>query len=133
MSAPVGTIAVPVSPGELLDKITILEIKAARITDAAKLQSVRYELDLLRAVREEHIALPADLAACVAELRTVNENLWAIEDQIRDCERRKDFGVVFVELARSIYRLNDRRAGLKRRINEQTLSPLHEEKSHTAY
>lgn len=133
MSVPEGTIAVPVSPGELLDKITILEIKAARIADPGKLRTVHFELDLLRRIREDSAALPADLFSDVEALKTVNESLWDVEDQIRDCERRKDFGDAFVEFARSIYRLNDRRAALKLRINERIRSPLREAKSHPPY
>jgi len=133
MPVPEGTIAIPVSPGELLDKISILEIKAARITDPEKLRAVHYELDLLRGIRDGGAALPADLSSAVEALKTINESLWDIEDRIRECERRKDFGDAFVELARSIYRLNDRRSEMKRRINERTLSPLREAKSHAPY
>jgi hypothetical protein len=133
MSIPEGTIAIPVSPGELLDKISILEIKAARLTDAGKLNSVRFELELLRNARENHPGLAGEFAADAAALKAINESLWDVEDRIRDCERRGDFGDAFVEFARSIYRLNDRRADVKRRINERTLSAIREEKSHPTY
>ena len=133
MSVPEGTIAIPVSPGELLDKISILEIKAARLTDAGKLNSVRFELELLRNARENHPGLAQEFASDAAALKAINESLWDVEDRIRECERRKDFGDAFVELARSIYRLNDRRAALKLRINERIRSPLREAKSHPPY
>ncbi len=133
MSVPEGTIAIPVSPGELLDKISILEIKAARIADPAKLQAVLHELDLLRTAREKHIAASVDLASCVAELRTTNESLWDIENRIRDCERRGDFGPDFVDLARSVYQFNDRRAALKRAINELSGSAFAEVKLYSSY
>ena len=92
----------PVSPGELLDKITILEIKSERISDAVKVENVRYELELLSKLWDE--AVPAvDVSAERAALKAVNEELWVIEDEIRDQERDKQFGDVFVKLARSVY------------------------------
>ena len=133
MSVPEGTIAIPVSPGELLDKISILEIKAARLTNASKLNSVRFELELLRNAWENHPGLAQEFASDAAALKAINESLWDIEDRIRECERRGDFGDAFVELARSIYRLNDQRAALKLRINERIRSPLREAKSHPPY
>ncbi len=133
MPVPTGTIAIPVSPGELLDRITILEIKAARLAGVDKLNSVRFELELLRNARENHPGLAEEFASDVAELKSINERLWDVEDRIRECERRQDFGDAFIELARSIYRLNDRRAEVKRQINERTLSSIREEKSHPLY
>lgn len=121
------TLLAPVSWGELIDKITILEIKAARIADPAKLANVRRELQALTAVRDKQGKAPPALAAA---LREVNGQLWDIEDRIRECEQRGDFGAVFVELARSVYRTNDRRAALKKTINEQMGSELVEEKSY---
>jgi tetratricopeptide (TPR) repeat protein len=123
---------VEVSAGELLDKITILQIKSERITDLAKLHNVRVELEALQTVQT---ALPQspELAELMAQLKAVNEQLWDIEDAIRLCEREQDFGPRFIELARSIYRLNDRRAALKRAINERTGSRLIEEKSYADY
>jgi hypothetical protein len=120
---------VPISWGELIDKITILEIKAARIEEPAKRANVARELAALRHVRDQ--ASPADgVAALTDELRQVNETLWTIEDDIRDCEARADFGPRFIALARAVYQNNDRRAALKRRINEALGSELVEEKSY---
>ena len=124
-------IEVPIATGELIDKITILEIKAARITDAAKSANVRDELKLL--LQRRGAALPPDdplLGSLAARLKAVNERLWDLEDDIRDCERRQDFGQAFVALARSIYRSNDERAAIKRDINVATGSKLIEEKSY---
>jgi tetratricopeptide (TPR) repeat protein len=130
---PPEPLAIEVAPGELLDKITILEIKSQRITDAAKLKNVRLELDTLLAVRDRSLARSAELDALTAELKQVNEALWEIEDHIRLEERKEDFGSRFVELARSVYRQNDRRAAIKRRINDLTGSRLIEEKSYETY
>ena len=131
MSAPVPpVILVPISPGELLDKISILEIKAQRFTEPAKLAHVHQELALLAAARDRAIRPSADLARLAAELRAVNEALWQVEDDVRVCERRADFGPGFVELARSVYRLNDQRAAVKREVNALLASPLMEEKSY---
>ena len=121
---------VPISVGELLDKISILEIKADAISDPAKQANVRRELAALEAVRGREIAAMPELAALYAELKSVNQALWQIEDEIRECERGGEFGQRFIELARGVYRINDRRAVLKRRINELTGSDLIEEKSY---
>ncbi|GIX15736.1 MAG: hypothetical protein KatS3mg118_3695 [Paracoccaceae bacterium] len=129
----IDDILVPVSPGELIDKITILRIKARRITDARKLANVRTELALLEGVLSRCVPLEAPLPALVDELQAVNEALWQIEDDIRDCERRGDFGPRFVALARSVYRENDRRAALKRAINTALGSRIVEEKSYAPY
>lgn len=130
-------IQVPVSWGELIDKIAILEIKSEHIADAAKLANVRTELAALADVRDANLPseskVLADLAALTADIKTVNEALWEIEDDIRDCERDKDFGPRFVELARSVYKTNDRRAALKRDINTLLGSELVEEKSYQSY
>jgi tetratricopeptide (TPR) repeat protein len=126
-------IAVPISPGELLDKITILQIKQERIADAVKLRNVEEELRALLAVRAQAILAWPELDPLVAELKRVNEALWEIEDAIRDCERTQDFGPRFVELARSVYRSNDRRSELKRAINTLLGSALVEEKSYKPY
>jgi len=131
------TIQVPVSWGELIDKIAILEIKSERISDAAKLVNVRTELAALAGVRDANLPSDkkalADLATLTADIKKVNEALWEIEDDIRDCERDKDFGPRFVELARSVYKTNDRRAALKRDINTLLGSELVEEKSYQSY
>ncbi len=126
-------ILVPVSPGELLDKITILRIKAARIADAAKLANVRLELDLLEHTwRESGAAIPA-VAADEAALQRVNEALWDIEDRIRDKELAREFDAGFVELARAVYVTNDERAAIKKRINATLGSRIVEEKSYKPY
>jgi hypothetical protein len=119
----------PISVGELLDKISILEIKAEAIADPAKQANVMRELAALDAVRREVPSAP-ELAALYAELQAVNRALWRIEDDIRAIERAGQFDDRFIEVARSVYRNNDRRAVLKRRINELTGSEIVEEKSY---
>ncbi|ALG75516.1 hypothetical protein VY88_28315 [Azospirillum thiophilum] len=126
-------ILAPVSWGELLDKITILDIKAERIADADKLANVRREREALVAVAAQADTARAEVAALIDELRAVNTTLWEVEDEIRDCERAKDFGPRFVELARQVYHTNDRRAALKRELNALLGSELVEEKSYQAY
>jgi hypothetical protein len=121
---------VPISVGELLDKISILEIKAEAITDPAKHANVMCELAALDAVRGREIAAVAELPALYTELKSVNLALWQIEDEIREHERDGQFDQGFIELARSVYRNNDRRAVIKRRINQMTGSELVEEKSY---
>jgi hypothetical protein len=128
-----GTVLVEIAPGELIDKITILEIKRARIADPAKQTHVRAELAALHAARERALASTPELARLTAELRAVNEVLWQVEDDIRECERSGDFGPRFVELARSVYRRNDERATLKRQINELLGAAFSEQKAYTAY
>ncbi len=128
-----NNITVEIAPGELIDKITILEIKLERIKDAAKLANVRHEWDVLTAARDAHTEPTDALAALTAELKKINEMLWEIEDDIRDCERARDFGEKFIELARAVYRTNDERARVKREINELLGSALVEEKSYAAY
>ena len=129
----VESIRVELSPGELVDKITILEIKAARIADPAKLANVRFELGVLDAVRGEAIPASAELDRLATDLRAVNTRLWDIEDEIRDCERNRNFGDRFIGLARAVYHTNDRRADIKRRINDLLGARIVEEKSYTAY
>ena len=126
-------IHVPVSWGELLDKITILEIKAERIADPAKIANVAKELAALQRTRDAAGVDLTPVATAIAALRDVNDTLWRIEDDIRDCERQGDFGARFLGLARDVYRTNDRRAALKRQINEALGSELVEEKSYAAY
>ena len=125
-------ILIPVSAGELVDKITILRVKAARI-EAAKRPNVVKELALLEAAAARELAEVAGLAAMTAELEAVNAALWDIEEAKRDCERRQDFGPAFVEAARAVYIENDRRASIKRRINDAAGSDLVEEKSYRPY
>src|SRR5580698_2768650 len=113
-------ILAPISAGELVDKITILRVKAERIGEAAKRANVLKELGLLEALAAEALPDSPALAALTAELTKVNAALWDIEDGKRDCERRQDFGPEFVRLARAVYLENDRRAAIKRAINEAT-------------
>jgi hypothetical protein len=124
---------VPVSPGELLDKITILRIKVARIQEAAKLANVKLELTLLERTWEESGCAAGNVAADERALQAVNERLWDIEDFIRDKEARQIFDRDFIELARSVYVANDERAAIKKRINLRLGSRLVEEKSYKPY
>src|SRR6266567_1921852 len=110
----------PISVGELLDKISILEIKAEAITDPAKQANVMRELAALETVRRREVVALPELAALYAELKSANRTLWQIEDEIRQRERVSQFDAGFIALARRVYRTNDRRAVLKRRINELT-------------
>jgi hypothetical protein len=125
-------IMIPVSAGELIDKLTILRVKAARI-DAARRPNVEKELALLEAVAARELSATPGLAALSAELEAVNAALWDVEEGKRDCERRQAFGPEFVALARRVYRENDLRAAIKRRINAAAGSDLIEEKSYAAY
>jgi SepF-like predicted cell division protein (DUF552 family) len=126
-------ILVPVSPGELLDKITILRIKSARMSDAVKLHNVRLELDLLERTWHDSGADEALVIADITALQQVNENLWDIEDQIRDKELAQAFDAEFINLARAVYVTNDERAVLKKRINTTLGSRIVEEKSYKPY
>jgi hypothetical protein len=128
-----NAIEIEVAPGELIDKLTILEIKRERIQDAEKRANVELEFAVLRSVCEARVRSTTSLLALRAELREVNGRLWEIEDAIRDCEKRQDFGAAFIELARAVYRTNDRRAELKREINLLLGSRLIEEKSYRPY
>ena len=124
---------VPVSYGELLDKITILEIKSERMTDAAKLANVRDELALLEQTWQAHPAARTDIASERAALKQVNAALWDIEDRIRLLEKAQRFDAGFIELARAVYVRNDERAAIKRAINLKLGSRLVEEKSYQSY
>ncbi|MDB6088100.1 MAG: hypothetical protein JWN85_884 [Gammaproteobacteria bacterium] len=126
-------ILVPLSPGELLDKITILRIKADRITDAGKMANVRLELDLLEKTWRDSGCATFDVARDERALQDVNERLWDIEDLIRDKEAKQTFDREFIELARSVYVSNDERAAIKKRVNLQLGSRLVEEKSYKPY
>jgi hypothetical protein len=126
-------ILVPISPGELLDKITILRIKTARILDAAKLANVRLELDLLERTWRESRFAAVDVARDERALQEVNERLWDIEDRIREREARQTFDREFIELARAVYHANDERAAIKKRVNVALGSRLVEEKSYQPY
>lgn len=124
-------IAIPGAVGELIDKITILEIKASRIKDAAKLGNIRHELTLLTKLKVEGGFVGAELASLEAELKAINAVLWDVEDDLRLHEAREDFGPDFVALARQVYKTNDQRADLKRKINYVFNSAIVEEKSYS--
>ena len=124
---------VEVAPGELIDKITILEIKLKNIKDETKLANVRREYKILMEIYRANIEETDALRALIDELRDANAKLWDIEDEIRDLERVQDFGDTFIALARSVYRSNDRRAAMKREINVLLNSNIIEEKSYAAY
>lgn len=128
-----GSLMIEVGAGELIDKITILKIKADRMTDPAKLKNVNHELDVLSRAREENLKQSAELDRQEEALRQVNEALWVIEDDIRACEAAVDFGPKFIELARSVYIQNDKRAAIKKSINELCGSSIVEEKSYTEF
>ncbi|MFA7486967.1 MAG: DUF6165 family protein [Lysobacteraceae bacterium] len=123
-------ILVPVSFGELLDKIAILQIKSERMTDAAKLANVRHELAALERTWMAHPASGREVAQLRARLKAVNERLWEIEDDIRDADAGGVFDQGFIELARSVYLNNDERARIKRELNLALGSAFVEEKSY---
>ena len=124
---------IPISPGELLDKITILQIKSERIDDPVKVANVRTELDMLNKVWQESVEADAEIETLSAELKSINEALWDIEDDIRDEERNKRFGERFIELARAVYVTNDERANAKKKVNLHLNSTIVEEKSYQDY
>jgi hypothetical protein len=126
-------IKVPISPGELLDKITILRIKSERMSDPAKLSNVRLELRSLEETWSGSAYAKIDIEADVSALLRVNERLWVIEDDIRDKERVQAFDAEFIRLARAVYFENDERAAIKRRINTALGSAIVEEKSYRDY
>jgi Family of unknown function (DUF6165) len=126
-------ILVPVSPGELLDKITILRIKSERIEDVAKLANVRLELGLLEKTWNDSGCAIPEVAADARALQNVNERLWDIEDRIRDKEAVQTFDRDFIELARAVYIANDERAALKKTVNRKLGSRIVEEKSYRPY
>ena len=126
-------ILTPISPGELLDKLTILTIKLENIADASKRANVQVEHDLLSKVANEGIPKSDEITTLNAALLSVNKELWDIEDDIRDCERAGDFGDEFIRLARAVYVTNDKRADLKKQINIALGSEIVEEKSYADY
>jgi hypothetical protein len=126
-------IKVPISPGELLDKITILRIKSQRMSDPAKLSNVRLELRALQETWGASAYAKIDVEADISALSLVNERLWIIEDEIRDRERAQTFDAEFIRLARAVYFENDERAAIKRRINATLGSSIVEEKSYREY
>ena len=126
-------ILIPISPGELLDKITILEIKSERIESAEKKANVNNELSMLNKVWADAVTEDSDIISMRNELKNINESLWDIEDDIRDEERDKRFTEKFIELARSVYVTNDQRGDVKKRINIHLKSDIVEEKSYQDY
>ena len=124
---------VPVSVGEVLDKITILQIKLAHISDAAKRANIQNELDALLPLVAGDAFITDQMQALMAELKSVNEVLWDIEDDIREKEAAKSFDAEFIRLARAVYITNDKRAEIKKQINLATGSVLVEEKSYESY
>lgn len=126
-------IQVPISPGELLDKITILQIKSERIDDPAKLANVNTEVTLLMTVWRNSVDVDAVISELGRELKRINEQLWQIEDDIRNEEHNKRFSERFKALARSVYVVNDKRADIKKRVNIHLNSTIVEEKSYTNY
>lgn len=126
-------ILVPISPGELLDKITILEIKSERIDDPQKVANVRHELSLLSQVWTGSVEEDQAISDLHRRLKTINEELWEIEDDIRDEERHDRFGDRFIGLARAVYVTNDKRAQAKKDVNLHLGSEIVEEKSYKDY
>ena len=124
---------VPISMGELYDKIVILEIKAAHISDKEKLANITTELEQLRALCPESYTQDEEMQLLIGQLRLANKQLWDLEDEIREKERNADFGPQFIEIARLIYRTNDRRAAAKKDINLRFGSAIVEEKSYQPY
>ncbi|HED33620.1 MAG TPA: hypothetical protein ENJ08_05275 [Gammaproteobacteria bacterium] len=126
-------ILIPISPGELLDKITILEIKTERIQSAEKKANVANELSMLNKVWSDAVAEDEKITSLREQLKSINESLWDIEDDIRDEERARRFSERFIELARSVYVTNDQRANIKKLINQYLKSDIVEEKSYQDY
>ncbi len=123
-------ISIPISPGELIDKLTILRIKSEKMTDPSKLENVRFEQRRLQLIADDVFPTDETLSTLWAELYEVNLDLWTIEEDIRKFEDKKDFGPAFIALARAVYVTNDRRAELKKQINTLLGSTLVEEKSY---
>jgi hypothetical protein len=127
------SIKIELSVGELLDKISILQIKAERIVDPSKLENINKELDVLMSLWKDSAYSNNNLESETNELKAINEELWVIEDKIRNKERNRVFDKGFIELARAVYITNDKRADIKRIINSKTGSELIEEKSYSDY
>ena len=130
---PCVEITIPISPGELLDRLVILEIKSERMTDPAKRANVVAEWSALAPLAADILSENRDVIDLKGQLRTVNETLWEIEDTIREHERRGDFGPGFISLARAVYHTNDQRAAIKRAVNDRLGSAIVEEKSYAKY
>jgi hypothetical protein len=127
------SVEIAVSYGELFDKISILEIKRSNVVNPDQRVNIENELEVLNRARATAIPDHVDVNDLMTGLSDVNARLWDVEDELRDCERRNEFGATFVELARSVYRLNDRRADLKRELNQRLGSELTEEKLYNKY
>lgn len=126
-------IQIPVSPGELIDKITILKLKKKFIKDQVQLKNVTIELAFLEPLLTKYKLNTLETNSLFEELYKINNNLWKIEDDIREKERDSDFGIDFVELARSVYFTNDKRSNIKKKINLLSGSKIIEEKSYEDY
>ncbi|NOZ08598.1 MAG: hypothetical protein GXO91_06945 [FCB group bacterium] len=126
-------VTIPVSVGELVDKITILEIKSKNIEDPGKLVNIRKELALLERKANGLLDSNPGLQNLKTRLRAINEKLWSVEDALREMEKEKHFDADFIKLARSVYYTNDERSRLKSEINRMTNSDLSEEKSYSGY
>ncbi len=127
------SIKIQISPGELIDKFTILDIKLNRIKAKEKTQNIRKEHKILKRQIEKNLPKSKRLSALISKLKTINKTLWDIEDQIRVCERKQDFEKKFIKLARSVYQKNDLRSSYKREINKLLGSEIIEEKSYESY
>jgi len=123
-------ILAPTAPGELIDKLTILRLKSERISDAAKLANVAHERKVLQDIADQTLPESKKLRLLWETLYQINADLWVIEDDIRECETRHDFGAEFIRLARAVYQTNDRRAAVKKQINLLLGSAIVEEKSY---
>ena len=127
------SIKIQISPGELIDKFTILDIKLNRIKEKEKTQNIRKEHKILKRQIEKNLPKSKRLSALISKLKIINKALWDIEDQIRVCERKQDFEKKFIKLARSVYQKNDLRSSYKREINKLLGSEIIEEKSYESY
>mgnify|MGYP001169107686 FL=1 len=127
------SIKIQISPGELIDKFTILDIKLNRIKEKGKNQNIRKEHKILKRQIEKNLPKSKRLSALISKLKTINKTLWDIEDQIRVCERKQDFEKKFIKLARSVYQKNDLRSSYKCEINKLLGSEIIEEKSYESY
>ncbi len=127
------SIKIQISPGELIDKFTILDIKLNRIKAKEKTQNIRKEHKILKRQIEKNLPKSKRLSALISKLKIINKALWDIEDQIRVCERKQDFEKKFIKLARSVYQKNDLRSSYKREINKLLGSEIIEEKSYESY
>ena len=130
---PFEPVEIPVSPGELIDRLTILQIKTERITDPGRSNRVEKERQLYEEVREGRVPRSEEIEQLTLELKEINEKLWDIEDRIRISEKDQLFDDTFISLARSVYKTNDRRAALKRQIDVLLGSVLAEEKEYVDY